>query len=88
MNVFSEKAHSELKLFGLRPFPILHMSEISKQQPMKPVKLMLNMDGDMQSDEKLFILSGDKYGFKNETDIPLHKIGNNFVCVELNHFCM
>ena len=88
MNVFSEKACSELERFGLKPFPILHVSEISMRQPMKPVTIELFLNSEIERDEKFCILCGDINGFRDERDITSYEIGENFISVQLNHFSM
>ena len=56
MNVFLERAIDELKNFGLRPLPILHIKLKSWKQPAKPITVKLPLDQQLQDDEKVVIL--------------------------------
>ena len=88
MNVFSERAYDELERFGMQPFPILHMSEMSMRQPVKPVTIKLFLKSKIERDEKFCILCGDINGFRDERDITSYKVGEKFISVQLNHFSM
>ena len=87
MNVFSEKAIAELSNFGLKPFPIIHVKEKERKQPLKPITLFLRLNEQMQKDERLVILHGNKDGTVDVTETTRYEIGTGFVKVQLDHFC-
>ena len=87
MNVFSETAVGELSRFGLKPFPILHVKEKTKKQPLKPITIKLPINEQIQSDEKVVVLCADSDGITNLKQLTC-EIGKQFLTVHLDHFTM
>ena len=86
MNVFSENAYSELKRLGLQPFPILHVSETSMRQPMRPVTLKLRLNSEIERNENFHILCGDINDVSVEANSKPCQVGNDSISVQLHHF--
>ena len=86
MNVFSDDAIQELSHLGVKPFPILHVSEINKKQPMRPITLTFPMKEAMQSNEKLLIFREEDDKIENITECTWHKVEEDICTMKLNHF--
>ena len=89
MNIFSKTAVDEfLSRFGLKPFPILHVKEKTKKQPLKPITIKLPIDGQIQSDEKVVVLCADSDRITDVKEVTSYKVGKNFLAIHLDHFTM
>ena len=88
MNMFSESAIGELSRFGLKPFPILHVKEKNKKQPLKPITIKLPINGQIQIDQKVIVICADSDGKTDLKEITSYHVGKNFLTVHLDHFTM
>ena len=88
MNVFSETAVGELSRFGLKPFPILHVKEKNKKQPLKPITIKLPINGQIQSDEKVVVICADSDGITALREITSYHVAKHFLTFQLDHFTM
>ena len=68
MNVYSEEAVDELSYSDMKPILFLHMKEKNNKEPMKPFTLRIPINGELHSDEKVFVVCENSDGVQHLTE--------------------
>ena len=88
MNVFSEEAIRELNNLELKPILFLHMMSGIDEQFIKPITLKVPLKDELQSDEKIVVLSGSCEEVKNLTKVTSYKNEGDCLTVEVDKFSL
>ena len=86
MKLFSADEINILSLYGLTPFPILHIREDEKKMPIKPIILKLQLHKPLEEDEKIIAVYEDWGGNKTQVDIAPCCIGSEHLTLKLESF--